>query len=92
MAHHKATIKSIRQNKTRTERARARRGRIRTFVKKVELAVQNKDGEQATIALREAQSELAKGITKGVIKKSTAARKISRLNARVKALVLDKAA
>ncbi|MAZ03116.1 MAG: 30S ribosomal protein S20 [Sneathiella sp.] len=86
MAHHKSALKRIRQTDTRTERNRARRSRIRTFVKKVELAVTEGDQAKANDALRVAQSELARGVVKGVYNKNTASRKISRLNARVKAL------
>ncbi len=86
MAHHKSAIKRIRQTETRTERNRARRSRIRTYVKKVELAITAGDQTQANDALRVAQSEMAQGVVKGVLKKNTAARKMSRLNARVKAL------
>ncbi|WP_334130017.1 30S ribosomal protein S20 [Sneathiella sp.] len=86
MAHHKSALKRIRQTEVRTERNRARRSRIRTFVKKVELAVTEGDHGKATEALRAAQSELARGVTKGVLNKNTVSRKISRLNAKVKAL------
>ncbi|MCF8468393.1 MAG: 30S ribosomal protein S20 [Sneathiella sp.] len=86
MAHHKSALKRIRQTDTRTERNRARRSRIRTFVKKVELAVGEGDQAKANEALRVAQSELTRGVTKGIYKKNTASRKISRLNAQVKAL------
>ena len=86
MAHHKSAIKRIRQTETRTERNRAHRSRIRTFVKKVEAAVTAGDQTVANEALKAAQSELSRGVTKGVLKANTAARKVSRLNARVKAL------
>ena len=86
MAHHKSALKRIRQTDVRTERNRARRSRIRTQVKKVEMAVTEGDQAKATEALRVAQSELARGVVKGVYKKNTASRKISRLNAKVKAL------
>ena len=86
MAHHKSALKRIRQTDVRTERNRARRSRIRTFVKKVELAVGEGDQAKANEALRVAQSELTRGVTKGIYKKNTASRKISRLNAQVKAL------
>ena len=86
MAHHKSAIKRIRQTETRTERNRARRSRIRTFVKKVETAIEAGDQTVANEALRVAQSELARGVVKGVLKQNTASRKISRLNSRVKAL------
>ncbi|WP_169566647.1 30S ribosomal protein S20 [Sneathiella limimaris] len=86
MANHKSALKRIRQTETRTERNRARRSRIRTFVKKVETAITAGDQTVANEALRTAQSELSRGVTKGILKPNTAARKISRLNARVKAL------
>jgi len=60
--------------------------RIRTFVKKVEMAIASGDANAARDALRAAQPELQRGVTRGVLHKHTASRKISRLNARVKAL------
>lgn len=86
MAHHKSAIKRIRQTETRTERNRARRSRIRTYVKKVETAIALGDQGGANEALKDAQSQMARGIVKGVLKQNTVARKVSRLNARVKAL------
>lgn len=86
MAHHKSAIKRIRQTDVRTERNRARRSRIRTFVKKVETAITLGDQAKANEALKDAQSEMARGVVKGVLKQNTVARKMSRLNARVKAL------
>jgi len=86
MAHHKSALKRIRQTETRTDRNRARRSRIRTFVKKVETAITAGDQTVANEALRVAQAELSRGVTKGVLKANTAGRKISRLNSRVKAL------
>ena len=70
----------------RTEINRARRSRIRTFLKKVETAISGGKHEDAMKALRTAQSEMASGVSKGVIKANTASRRISRLNARVKNL------
>lgn len=86
MAHHKSAQKRIRQTERRTEVNRARVSRIRTFVKKVELAVQNGDKETAAAALKDAQPELMRGVSKGVLKLGTASRKLSRLTAKVKAL------
>ncbi|NVK13022.1 MAG: 30S ribosomal protein S20, partial [Rhodobacteraceae bacterium] len=56
------------------------------FLRKVEEAIASGDKEAATAALRAAQPELMRGVTKGVYHKNTASRKISRLSARVKAL------
>ncbi len=86
MAHHKSAQKRIRQTEGRTEVNRARRSRIRTFVKKVELAIASGNGEAASAALKAAQPELDRGVSKGVVHKNTVARKLSRLSARVKAL------
>lgn len=86
MAHHKSALKRIRQTVTRTEVNSARVNRIRSFLKKVELAIQGGDQKVAAEALRVAQPELMRGVSKGVFKKNTASRKISRLAARVKAL------
>jgi len=86
MAHHKSAIKRIRQTKRRTEVNRARRSRVRNYVKKVELAIESGNAQAARDALKAAQPELDRGVTKGVMAKNTASRKLSRLSARVKAL------
>jgi small subunit ribosomal protein S20 len=86
MAHHKSAQKRIRQTATRTEANTARVSRIRNFIKKVELAIQGGDQAAAREALRAAQPELMRGVSKGVVKKNTASRKVSRLAARVKSM------
>ena len=86
MAHHQSAKKRIRRNARRADVNRARVSRIRTFVKKVELAIASGDKDTARAALQAAQPELHRGVTKGVLHRNTAARKISRLSARVKAL------
>ena len=86
MAHHKSAIKRIRQTKRRTDVNRARRSRVRSYVKKVELALESGDAQAARDALKAAQPELDRGVSKGVVAKNAAARKLSRLTARVKAL------
>ncbi len=70
----------------RTERNRARKSRIRTFVKKVETAIAGGDKNAANEALRAAQPELQRAVGKGVVHKNTIARKLSRLNARIRKL------
>ena len=60
--------------------------RIRTFVKRVEAAIASGDATAAREALRIAQPELQRGVTRGVLHRNTASRKISRLASRVKAL------
>ena len=86
MANHASSKKRIRRNAKRADINGARRGRIRTFVKKVELALSAGDAKQADEALRAAQPELDRGVAKGIMHKKTAARKLSRLSARVKAI------
>ncbi len=86
MAHIKSAKKRIRQIERRTQVNRARVSRIRTFVKKVELAIAGGDKNAAEVALRVAQPELMRGVTKGVVHKNTAARKMSRLAARIKVM------
>ena len=86
MANHKSAKKRIIRNAKRASINGARIGRIRTFVKKVELAIESGDVAAAKAALRAAQPELHRGVSKGVLHKNTASRKGSRLAARIKAL------
>lgn len=86
MAHHKSAKKRIRQTARRTAVNRARVGRVRSFVKSVETAIAGGDRKAAEAALKSAQPELQRGATKGVIHRNTAARKLSRLSARIKKL------
>ncbi len=86
MANHKSAEKRYRQTLRRTEVNRARVGRIRTFVKKVELAIASGNKEEAVAAFQACQPELQRGVTKGVLHRNTASRKISRLHARIVAL------
>ena len=76
----------MRRNAAREDINKARRSRIRTFVKKVELAVEAGNADEAKVALKAAQPELMRGVTKGIFHKKTASRKVSRLSKRVKAL------
>lgn len=84
MANCRSAKKSIRKTAVRTARNKDRLSRIKTFIKKVEQAVGKKDQKLATETLRQTQSEIMKGVTKGIIKKNTASRKISRLSAKIK--------
>ena len=86
MPHHKSAEKRLRQTEKRTANNRARMSRVRTYFKKVELAISTGDKDAARQALIEAQPEIHRGVTRGVIHRNTAARKLSRLSARVKAL------
>ncbi len=86
MANSPSSKKRARQTERRTEVNRARRSRIRTFVRKVEEAIATGDFSAASDALRVAQPEIMRGVTKGVAHKNTASRKVSRLAGRIKAL------
>ena len=86
MANTPQAKKRIRRNARRADINRARVSRIRTFVKQVEAAIASGDKEQALAAIRRVQPELARGVSKGVLHRNTAARKISRLTRRVAAL------
>lgn len=86
MANTPQSKKRARQSEARYAVNKARRSRIRTFLRKVEEAIASGDQAAAAAALRVAQPELARGITKGVLHKNTVARKMSRLSSRVKAL------
>jgi small subunit ribosomal protein S20 len=86
MANTPQSKKRARQIERRTDVNKARRSRIRTFLRKVEEAIASGNADEAKAALQAAQPELMRGVTKGVVHKNTASRKISRLASRVKAL------
>ena len=86
MANNPSARKRIRQTERRTARNQARTSRVRTFVKKVEVAIASGDRAAAAEALRVAQPEMQRGVTKGVAHLNSVARKLSRLSKRIKAL------
>jgi small subunit ribosomal protein S20 len=86
MANTVSAKKATRKIARRTAINKARRSRIRNFVRKVEEAIASGDKTAAEAALRAAQPELQRGATKGVLHRNTASRKVSRLAQRVKAL------
>jgi small subunit ribosomal protein S20 len=86
MANSPQSKKRARQNERRFAVNTARRSRIRTHLRKVEEAIASGDKDAATAALRTAEPELMRGVTKGVYHRNTAARKMSRLSSRVKSL------
>ena len=86
MANTASARKRIRQTEKRTARNRARRSRVRTFLRKVETAISGGDKAQAQDAFRLAQPELHRAATKGVFHSNTVARKLSRLSARINAM------
>lgn len=86
MANTPQARKRIRRNDRRAEINGARVSRIRTFVKKVEAALDAGDKSAATVALAAAQPELQRGVSKGVLHKNMASRKFGRLTKRIAAL------
>ena len=86
MAHHASAKKRIRQTLKRTEVNNTRRGCIRSFIRKVEEAIEGGDQAQAQAAFREMQPELMRGAQKGILHRNTASRKLSRLSVRIKAM------
>jgi len=86
MANTPQARKRIRRNDRRAEINGARISRIRSFVKKVEAAIEGGDKQAAADAFKAAQPEMARGVARGVLHKNTASRKISRLSKRIAAL------
>ena len=86
MANSPQAKKRARQIERRIAVNKARKSRIRTFLRAVEEAIASGDKAAAAAALRAAQPELMRGVTKGIFHKNTASRKVSRLASRVKAL------
>ena len=86
MANTVSAKKRVRQTIRRTEIKKSRRSRIKSFVRKVEDAIEAKDEKAALEYLKSAQPEMMRGVTKGLFHKNTMSRKVSRLSARVKAL------
>jgi small subunit ribosomal protein S20 len=87
MANTSSARKRIRQTRKRTVLNHARKSRMRTFVKKVEAAIEGGNKDAAVAALQAAQPEMQRAAGKGVVHKNTIARKLSRLSTRIKALV-----
>ncbi|MCL5777677.1 30S ribosomal protein S20 [Limibaculum sp. FT325] len=83
MANNPQAKKRARQTLKRTEINKARRSRIRTFIRKVEEAIATGNQATALAALQAAQPEIMRGVTKGVLHKNTASRKVSRLHHRI---------
>ncbi|HET9161013.1 MAG TPA: 30S ribosomal protein S20 [Caulobacteraceae bacterium] len=86
MANNPGAKKAIRKIARRTEVNKARRSRVRTYVRKFEEAIAAADAGVAKDSFVQAQSELMRAVTKGVLHKNTASRKVSRLAAQLKKL------
>ena len=83
MANKSSAKKRIRRDERKSDINISRRSRIRTYIKRVEAAIEEGDKDAASAALKEAQPEMMRGVSRGVYKKNTAARKISRLSHRI---------
>ena len=86
MANTTSAKKAARKSAARTDVNRNRRGRVRTYLRKVEEAIASGDKTAAAEALKAAEPELMRAASKGVVHKNTASRKVARLSARVKAI------
>lgn len=80
MANHVSAKKRIRRTLTRTLVNNERRSKVKTAVKKAYQAIETKNAESSLLALRKAESAIMSGVSKGIVKKKTASRKISRLS------------
>ena len=86
MANSISARKRVRQTEKRAAQNRDRRSRIRTVVKDVELAIAKGNRAEAEAAFKAMEPELMRGVTRGILKKNTASRKVSRLSAQVNSL------
>ena len=84
MANHASSKKRIRRDARRAVINGTRRNRVRTFIKKVELALSAGNVKEAQEAFKVVQPEIHKSVAKGIIKKNTASRKLSRLSSRIR--------
>ena len=84
MANHISAKKRIRRNARMEIVNKIRKNRVRSFIKKVEVAIEKADKELANKAFKNAQPEMQKSVTKGVFKKNTISRKLSRLSSRIR--------
>ena len=84
MANHASAKKRIRRNARMEMVNKVRKNRVRSFIKKVEVAIDKADKPGAKKAFLEAQPEMHKSVSKGVFKKNTISRKLSRLSLRIK--------
>ena len=86
MANTSSAKKAVRKIAARTEVNKSRRSRVRTYLRKVEEAIESGKQEDAFNALRAAEPEIQRAAGRGILHKNTASRKVSRLSRRVKAM------
>ena len=84
MANHKSSKKRILRNNKRNEINSNRMSRIRTYIKKVETEISSENKDKANEAFKLAMPEIQRGVSKGLIHKNTASRKLSRLSNKIK--------
>lgn len=89
MANTASAKKMVRKIARRTDVNKARRSRVRGYIRKVEEAIASGDSEAAKVALQAAQPEMHRAVSKGIFHKATISRKLSRLSSRVKALTVN---
>ena len=86
MANHKSSKKRILRNNKRNEINSNRISRIRTYIKKVETEISSENKDKANEAFKIAMPEIQRGVSKGLIHKNTASRKLSRLSKKIKTI------
>ena len=86
MAQHKSSLKRIRRNLRNAHVNRARTSRVRSSLRSIEAAITEGDADAARAALKAAQPEIMRGVSRGVLHRNTAARRLSRLSARIKGM------
>ena len=86
MANHKSSKKRILRNNKRNEINSNRISRIRTYIKKVETEISSENKDKANEAFKLAMPEIQRGVSKGLIHKNTASRKLSRLSNQIKSI------
>ena len=86
MANHKSSKKRILRNNKRNEINSNRISRIRTYIKKVETEISSENKDKANEAFKLAMPEIQRGVSKGLIHKNTASRKLSRLSIKIKTI------
>ena len=86
MANHKSSKKRILRNNKRNEINSNRISRIRTYIKKVETEISSENKDKANEAFKLAMPEIQRGVSKGLMHKNTASRKLSRLSNKIKTI------
>ena len=86
MSNHKSSKKRILRNNKRNEINSNRISRIRTYIKKVETEISSENKDKANEAFKLAMPEIQRGVSKGLMHKNTAARKLSRLSNKIKSI------